>query len=663
MDAWIFCGLGLRYGRGIVIAALGIVAMGVCVRVAYLSNLLHTPAARSPVADAEYNDAWARAMVDGDWARSPNTGIAEIPKHAYYRQPGYALFLSAVYRLCGPGIAGPRVAQALLGVGSIIAAFLIGLLLGGRVAGLASAAFMATHWSFVYFEGELVEAGPVVFLDLMVVLLCMIYRRTWARSLVCVAGGLLGLRILMRPTALLIIPVVMTWIVWVGKERRGWRRELLRGAMFAVFAFTAIAPVTLRNWHVGREFVPVSANAGIVLHMGNADGATGAFVGVSEELGVYGATGFYTRVARGVLGLADNEALSMVAADRWFRRRAIDYMLKHPLATSLLWLKKAWFLVGPMEVGYNRVIAIDRVERAIVRKLPFPHVLVLGLGAVGVFVMAFGIARRLRVESDQRIKAGVAGVGNVCDAGLVLVWMAVVFVGLVPFFATSLYRQPILPWMGICGAVALSSLVAAIREQKWGVTAGIGFGTLVVMGLSSMPWIEYRPNKSKWLFDEGLAHERCGDSQKAVALYRDAFAANRRDPAPLIAAARVLSAQGAHAKAITLLNTALSLGPRDPASVHGRIGVLLIQTKDFEGAAAHLQRAMALDPRTIAYGMNAGLALVMLGDMAKGVEVMKRSAIRAKGDEAVKAAENIERVLRMMNADKSRDYGSRAGGL
>jgi hypothetical protein len=82
------------------------------------------------------------------------------------------------------------------------------------------------------------------------------------------AGALIGVGVWIRPNVVLLGPFTALFLFFLlGRSRRA----LLLSSLVAVTSLVVVAPITLRNWLVFGEFVPVSINGGITLWQGVAD--------------------------------------------------------------------------------------------------------------------------------------------------------------------------------------------------------------------------------------------------------------------------------------------------------------------------------------------------------------------------------------------------------
>ena len=117
-----------------------ILVVGAGLRIAYLGEVRQLPDFRHPAVDAAFHDYWARGIAFGEWEpgeRFDDPGVRTSP---YFRPPGYAYFLAAIYAVGGNGYVTPRVVQAVLGLGSALLGFLFARRRFGRWPALLLAA-------------------------------------------------------------------------------------------------------------------------------------------------------------------------------------------------------------------------------------------------------------------------------------------------------------------------------------------------------------------------------------------------------------------------------------------------------------------------------------------------------------------------------------------
>jgi 4-amino-4-deoxy-L-arabinose transferase-like glycosyltransferase len=174
----------------------------------------------------------------------------------YRRVPAYPVFLAALSLGLPVGLAFVRVAQAAVaGLGAVLVFELADRIVGRRTA-VAAGLICALDPLLVIAAGLLYPESVAALVLLLAVLLALdaAERDRPARS--AGAGLLLGILALLRPTALILPPVVAIWIAWTVRAR-GARRVTHAGALGIAFLL-ALVPWTARNLRVHGELLPVA---------------------------------------------------------------------------------------------------------------------------------------------------------------------------------------------------------------------------------------------------------------------------------------------------------------------------------------------------------------------------------------------------------------------
>jgi 4-amino-4-deoxy-L-arabinose transferase-like glycosyltransferase len=189
------------------------------------------------------------------------------------RPPGYPTLIAAVYAVFGENLVALRLVEAVLGALAAVLIGTIGARLFGRRAGLVSGALAAFHPvlaflpSTQYSENTLVL---VVALALGTIIDAWRRGRTWR----WLAGGaLLGVAILVRPNAVLVLPgLALGLALAMRRARRAWLRPAL--ACAAALALT-LSPWVIRNHQVHGRWYFLATGGGRQFWFGNNPRATG----------------------------------------------------------------------------------------------------------------------------------------------------------------------------------------------------------------------------------------------------------------------------------------------------------------------------------------------------------------------------------------------------
>lgn len=249
--------------------------------------------------------------------------------------PGYSIYLAAIYSLLGESYFNVQLIQNILNSLSAVLIFLIaGNMLTwpvGMVTGLLAA--LSHHFSYY---SNFILPDSICSLPLLIAVYLLVVtgrgrRRAW--WIYALAGVMIGLSIWLRPNTLMMGPFLAALLVMISARKA---QTAKRAWVVAIAPFLVIAPVTIRNYIIFGEFVPISANTGIVLWEGIADGGGERFGAVGDDKKVAD----QEAILYGDLRYAESWATpDGIKRDRDRIRRSLGVIVKHPLwfAGAMLW--------------------------------------------------------------------------------------------------------------------------------------------------------------------------------------------------------------------------------------------------------------------------------------------------------------------------------------
>lgn len=570
------------------VAVLGVILfVGFLLRVSYFIEFTASPDYQFPAGDAAFKDYWARAILSGDATPPPGVPDPQLATTPYVRPPAYPFFLAFVYLLTGGSYNAVRFLQFGVGLVNVVLLFYLARALFGRLAGLVAAGFMATYWTFIFFEAELTEVALTIFL-----ILCIThFARSWLEGLtaerIWVPGALFGILLLARTETLLFLPVLLLWGLWALRGRLPLaRRALAMGAFAGVVALT-VSPVTLRNYIRGGEFVPICTIGGLNLYAGNNPGATGSFpdldyrdlFGIAQTLSHHN----FPDLVEGLRRKTGDETLGHADLERFFIRSALAHMAAHPWSTLGLMARKFGLFWGPDEVPSNKLLHFDRQRSPTLRVLPgFP--IALGLGALGLAMWVWGVARRPGAFDDPRTRL----------IAMILLFVAVSCATHLLFFVVGRFRVPIVPFLILFGAYGVAGVARLAWRGDRAVALRWGVAGLALTGAAHVPVVAYEHDQVRWHFiratifgGSGKVAEAMREMQEAVRIGGDAWWLRSE-----LGYGHYV--QGNHAEAIRWLKLALESDP-DQAITRNRLGYAYLAAGQPGEAAEQFEAALAVD--------------------------------------------------------------------
>ncbi len=524
-------------------SALLLFSLALLLRLIHVLSMRASPYFENPVIDAATYDDAARLIAAG----------RGHPDVIFWQPPGYAYFLGWIYAMAGPGYLAPRIMQAILGAASVLMTAWIGARLFGRRVGLMAGFGAALYGMLIYYDGELLTPTLTIALQLGAIVLALLARDRPRRALLLwgASGALAGLASIATAPSLVIGAVLA-----VAARRRAW--AVLLGLALA------IAPVTLRNLERGREFIPISWNAGINLYIGNnprydetvairPDLQWKRFVQEPRRHGVRGA------------GPASNYFVAKTAA----------YAISDPAGFAGLQGKKLRLLAAGNEIPRNQEIyparAFSPLLSVLLWKIPglaFPFGLLLPLGVVGLAVTS----RRAPILAAVLIAYAAA---------------------ILAFFITARYRVPLVPFLLVFAAAGVRWFLeeAAPGARLVALASAIALFLLVNLGQGPMA----RTMNADAEYSLGVKYAMKGRPVEAERLFRSALAKSPGYAEAWVNLGVIEATRGRAAEAEELFRKAIALDPGNTLALTD-LGVLREKAGDRAGALALYKRALAAEP-------------------------------------------------------------------
>jgi 4-amino-4-deoxy-L-arabinose transferase-like glycosyltransferase len=398
-------GLPERHGRRTLLALAAILLLGFGLRAYRVVEPLPTPGDDAHAYYALAKSLYTEGSFGGPSFEDPSDWSPGAP----------LLYAASFYATAGAREGTARIVELLLGLATVIVAYLLGRRISCRPAGLLAAFAVAVYPPFIHSVGALYSEPPAMF-TLSAAVLAFLWAsdgldirssRGWrgaggsrtARGLPagppvpgqdpraeCLArwlvpGLLFGLTALIRPEYLLVgaaFAVLALVRIW---HARGWRRGLTGAALFVLALLLPIVPWTIRNEVVLHRTVPISTGGGKALYVGTFLPADGEYQRVkaillrryrhrtlpphSEALEKIDPTPLFDRVAERYPDLPRDSALGKIG-----KRNFSHYFGEDPVAYLAMTARKAWRMwsagIGEaLESGAGRVAQVLIVALAL----------------------------------------------------------------------------------------------------------------------------------------------------------------------------------------------------------------------------------------------------------------------------------------------------------
>jgi 4-amino-4-deoxy-L-arabinose transferase-like glycosyltransferase len=472
-----------------------ILLIAAVLRIVYLTQTLGQPLLRDLlILDSRSYDRMAGLIASGDLAAG---------EEAFSLGPLYPYFLALLRTLFGEGTGVIYTIQQILGLGNIALTASLARRCFGVRAALVAAALTALYGPMAMLELKVMASTLAVFLSLASLQLLLTARERAWRLAAFVPGWTLGLACLVRPNALLFVPVAALWLLWDGRGFRDAGRRLdparLPAALLLIAgAVVAIAPATLRNYAVADELIPISTQGGITFYQSNNERAQGLYTRLPGFSGTPADMRGQSRMyAEKDLGRPLRES----EVSRYWTRRGLSYLAGNPIDAVKLVGRKLRYWTTSDEHSTEYVVPVERDLVPSLWLMPLPFGVIFALAFLGV-----------RVTGRGRPEHGLL-------YGFVLVNLAAVLI----FYFSSRYRLPAVPVLASfagCGAVAAFD---RFRRSRGGFWIWLGPG-LILAVYSLHSWSDHLQSQgAAQLYNYGKVYYQRGLYEPAVEKYREAL--------------------------------------------------------------------------------------------------------------------------------------------
>lgn len=364
-----------------------------------------------------YSIASMDSAVYVNWAQLINQE-GWLGSEIFYRAPLYPYLLSIIFWFSPNNFLAVYSMQLVLGMCSVLLIYSIGKRIYCERAGLIAAGLSLVYSPLTFFETKILPTITGVFLGLLAVYLLTIAEeeKKWCYWL----GGAatLGLAILCRPNYLLTIPLIIFGMLLLYRKQL--KETSIPLLIVVLVPSVIIGTVTLRNYLVGKDFILISANAGITFAQGNnplARGSMAIIPGFSGE--VTNQRYEETQIAEKITG---RELKPSELNTFWFKR-GFRFIRERPGEYLKLLLYKGSILCNNIELGSNYLLGVDK------QVTPWLKLAFLPFG----FIMAWAVIgfARIWLERPAALALVAAFIGS--------------FITVLIFYANSRYRMSLLP--------------------------------------------------------------------------------------------------------------------------------------------------------------------------------------------------------------------------
>lgn len=409
---------------------LAVFASAVVLRLINLFALRNTYLFNHLIGDAREYDCFAWQFLRG-----------EIPPEGLLinLSPLYVFFLQFSYGCFGHNLLAPKLMQVFAGGLTCVLIYKIAETVWCRRTAVIAGFAAACYGILIFYDGQLQKPALAVFFAVAtlyyLILTVQRQRLVWAGLAgFCFAGA-----VLLRDHFWILLPCVLGWMLWCGRERLPFRKRLNR-----VLIFSAVFVAHLGLWLGYAQFMrPQHSGAeyGIHFYIGNNPRATGVYKSVP---GVRNTPQGHSMDARKIVEKELGRAAGNVEVNIYWIRKGLSFILENPAEWLRIQGRKLFLALNAYEVPHDESFDFTRKESWLLQMCFVAYGVVCPLGLLGIL-----LSRPNRNE------------------GAVLLFLYVVFylLSLLIFFVSSAYRLPLQPVLLLFAAHAVSRFFSFVETR------------------------------------------------------------------------------------------------------------------------------------------------------------------------------------------------------
>ena len=472
---------------------IGIFILAFLVRFIYLIQINSSlPFFYAPIMDELFHDSWAQQIAAGEWV-----GI-----EPFFRAPLYVYLLALTYKIFGHGFFLPRLLQIVLGSLSCVLIFLIAKKLFNRTIGVLSGIIASFYAMLIFYDGQLLLTSLIVFLDLVLIGLLILTGEKPKPLNWFFCGIVLGLSAIARPNILVFVPFILVWTFFQFKNGVFVKTILIRWTVLCLGVLLLIAPVTLRNYLVSKDFVLIAWQGGYNFYLGNNPDATG-WSATAPQIDKTWWGGY-----KDAIWLAEEETGLKLKpsqiSDFWFKK-GLDFVFSQPLSWLKLMGRKTIYFWKGYEISNNQNIYLYKDFSSLFNSLLgkciiyFPFGLLGSLSILGLVICLKDLRKYL----------------------LLYLFILSYSTSVIIFFVCSRYRMPIVPFLIMFSSFFIWWLFQKIGSKKIfpsAISLAVVAALLIILNTRLENLMPYKPYEDHHAL--GTSYQKLGKLDLAIEAYK-----------------------------------------------------------------------------------------------------------------------------------------------
>jgi len=543
--------------------------------------------------DSFYYHNWALSIVQGNW----------LGNEVFFLGPFYAYFLAIIYRILGSNIIIVQTIQSLLSSFGVLFLYLIVRRISNHRNALIASIIYTFSGILIFFTGALLYVEVNIFFSLFLAYLLIKLYDNYSIKLLILSAVICGLLIIVRPEFILLLILAIPYFIIKLKPR-----PIPKYLFFSITTAVIISVIPIRNYIVGKDFVPFTTHSGINFYYGNNPKTDGTW---RPYLPFHLPPIFSIKLFEKLVQEIDGKLVKPSYVSSYSFSQGINFITHNPGAYLKLQCRKFLLFINSYEIPNDYYFYQARDDSLILKISVFGFGFIFPCAILGIILSA------------KRWK----------DLYLLYSFIFIYFISSLIFYVISRLRAPAIPFLIIFAAFFISEFINRLKSKKYISVLLLSCGFFILYGLGQLRVIDIGEYETQGYVQKGNIYLETRNFTLAADNYHVALSIRPNDViarysllqadirlnrmAEAKEQVRIISdfvqrypqvnyyaylAQGRYdfananyTNAASEFEQALKINPHDP-EIHYQLGAVYSNLGKNKEALAEMQRALQIEP-------------------------------------------------------------------
>jgi tetratricopeptide (TPR) repeat protein len=556
--------------------------------------------------DSVYYHEWALQIAQGNW----------IGNEIFFLGPFYAYFLGIIYAIFNNSVLTVQIIQSILAGLSCVFLYLITRKISNHRHGIITSIIFIFSGILVFYTGTLLYVEVNVFFSLWLAYLLLQIPDNFSVKRLFLIGIVFGLLIIIRPECILLLLLLIPYFIVKVKAKPFFQYLLL-----LVFILLTIAIIPLRNYLVGKDFVPFTAHSGINFYYGNNPQTDGTWrptypLQQTPDITIEQLKYSSQRI--------DGELVKPSQASNYWMKKGLAFIKENPVRYLKLLGRKLLLFINGYEIPSNYYFYQTRDDSVILKIAFISFALILPCAVLGIAL------------SFKKWK----------EYYLIYTFIFIYLVSSLVFYVLSRLRAPVIPFLIIFAVLFIKELWLRFKDRKFKQVFVLVVLAGLLYGATQLNLINRKEFNTQGYIQKGNIYQWGREFPQSVDAYNKALVLENDNAVTRYSLLQSYISMNRPQQAQSELQKILSLAlsnPKNQIYAHLAQARFSIAQRDFIRAAQEFEQALLLNPYDAETQYLLGAVYITLGRNNQALkQIQKTLELNPNHPDAIRALQMLQ---------------------